>query len=203
MTDQQPGLFSRGLEWALVTAYRRLGWRAEQQAPVPKKFVLVAAPHTSNWDFLYFMGLTRDLGLRPHFMAKRELFRAPIAGFLRDMGGVPVDRQKGGHYVQAMVDEFRRRDSFILTIAPEGTRGTVRQWRTGFYHIAMGAGVPLVIGLMDYARKVGGLGPVLHPSGDYAKDMASLEPFYRSVTPKHPERAMRSIVEASDWRQAA
>ncbi len=192
------GRVARGVRAALVWFYHRQGWRAESAGPIPRRCVIIAAPHTSNWDFLYFLGLTHDLGIRAHFMAKQELFRAPVAGFLRDIGGIAIDRSRGGNYVEAMVEEFRRRDDFILTIAPEGTRQRVRQWRTGFYHIARGAGVPLVCGLMDYARKVGGLGPAITPSGDYAADMARVEGFYRSVTPRHPRLAMANIVEASE-----
>jgi 1-acyl-sn-glycerol-3-phosphate acyltransferase len=192
------GMMSRAARAALVWFYHRQGWRAEAQGPIPRRCVIIAAPHTSNEDFLYFLGLTHDLGIRSHFMAKRELFRWPIAGFLRDMGGIAIDRRSGGNYVDAMIAEFRRREDFILTIAPEGTRSAVRQWRTGFYHIARGAGVPLVCGLMDYARKVGGLGPAITATGDYAADMARVEGFYRSVTPRHPARAMPNIVAASE-----
>lgn len=166
--------------------------------PNPRKFVIIAAPHTSNWDFLYFLGLTQELGINSHFMAKKSLFRWPLGGFMRAMGGIEVDRAKGGNYVQAMVDEFARRREFMLTIAPEGTRGSVRQWRTGFYQIALQAGVPMVIGLMDYARRVGGLGPAIMPTGDYAADMKPIEEFYRSVTPRHPDRAMTGITRTGE-----
>ena len=96
--------------------------------------------------------------------------------------------------VEAMVREFERRDDFLLTIPPEGTRGSVKQWRTGFYYIALKAKVPLIIGLMDYAKKTGGLGPSFMPSGDYKADMKKLSDFYHSVTPKFPDKAMRDIV---------
>lgn len=198
--DEPAGALSRGLRAALVKLYHRQGWRAESEGPIPRRCIIIAAPHTSNWDFLYFIGLTHDLGIRAHFMGKQELFRWPMEGLMRENGGIPVDRARGGNYVQVMIDEFRRRDDFILTIAPEGTRGTVRKWRTGFYHIAMGAGVPLVCGLMDYARKVGGLGPAMMPTGDYAADMARVESYYRSVTPRYPKRAMQNIVAESDNR---
>lgn len=188
---------SRAAKSALLALYRRHGWRAEGVVPAPRRFVIIAAPHTSNWDFLYFLGLTQALGIDAHFMAKKQLFRWPLGGFMRDMGGIMVDREKGGNYVAAMVDEFARRDEFMLTIAPEGTRGAVRQWRTGFYQIALAAKVPMVIGLMDYARKVGGLGPAIMPTGDYAADMAPIAAFYRSVTPRHPAKAMANIVEES------
>ncbi len=188
------GVLARMTRAATFALYKRQGWRAEGTVPNPRRFVIIAAPHTSNWDFVYFLGLTQDLGLDAHFMGKRELFRWPFGRAMVEMGGVPVDRARGGNYVQAMVDEFARRDEFMLTIAPEGTRGAVRQWRTGFYQIALQARVPMVIGLMDYARRVGGLGPAIMPTGDYAADMAPIEAYYRSVTPRFPERAMTAIV---------
>ena len=193
-TDVRPGAVVRAIMAAIVWVYRRQGWRATSEGPIPKRCIIIAAPHTSNWDFLFFVGLTHDLGIRSHFMAKRELFVWPIGGFLRQIGGIAIDRSRSGAYVQAMIDEFARRDDFVLTIAPEGTRGSVRKWRTGFYHIALGAAVPMVCGLMDYRRKQGGLGPAMMASGDYAADLQRVEAYYRSVTPRHPARAMQSIV---------
>ena len=107
-------------------------------------------------------------------MAKKSLFRWPLGRFMRDMGGVEIDRASNEGYVDAMIAEFKRRKEFMLTIAPEGTRGAVRQWRTGFYHIALGAGVPLVCGVMDYGTKTGGLGPAFMPTGDYRADMVEV-----------------------------
>jgi 1-acyl-sn-glycerol-3-phosphate acyltransferase len=110
------------------------------------------------------------------------------------MGGIPVDRTKSQNMVDAMVNEFNQRDDFLLTIPPEGTRGSVKEWRTGFYYIALKAKVPLIIGLMDYSKRTGGLGSSFMPSGNYKADMQKLSDFYHSVTPKHPEKAMRDIV---------
>ena len=110
------------------------------------------------------------------------------------------DAANGGHsgrsikMVDAMVREFDRRDNFLLTIPPEGTRDGGKQWRTGFYYIALKAKVPLILGMMDYPKKTGGLGPSFMPSGDYKADMQKLSEFYHSVTPKFPEKAMRDIV---------
>jgi 1-acyl-sn-glycerol-3-phosphate acyltransferase len=188
-----PSLLSRLFRKALVGIYRRHSWSAYGEVPEPRKFVLIAAPHTSNWDFLYFIGLTDELGIMPHFMAKKSLFRWPWKNFLLDMGGVPVDRASKHNYVQAMIDEFSRRTEFMLTIAPEGTRGAVRQWKTGFYHIALGAKVPMVVGMMDYAKKNGGLGPAIWPTGDYKADMAKIAAIYEKVTPRHPGKKMVSI----------
>jgi 1-acyl-sn-glycerol-3-phosphate acyltransferase len=155
--------------------------------------VLVAAPHTSNWDFVNFLGFTEELGIRPHFMGKLSLFRWPLRGFMRQMGGIPVDRKSSHNYVQMMVDEFARRKEFMLTVAPEGTRSKSKKWRTGFYHIAVAAKVPLVVGMMDYGRKTGGLMAVIWPTGDFRADMQKLFDVYRGCVPRHPERAVRSI----------
>jgi 1-acyl-sn-glycerol-3-phosphate acyltransferase len=190
---RQPSLPSRLFRKALVWIYHRNGWTAFGEVPAPRKFVLIAAPHTSNWDFLNFIGLTDDLGITPHFMAKKSLFRWPWKNFLLDMGGVPVDRSGNQNYVQAMIDEFAKRTEFMLTIAPEGTRGAVRKWKTGFYHIAVGAKVPLVLGMMDYAKKTGGLGPAIWPTGDFKADMAKVAELYATVTPKHPGKKMASV----------
>ena len=194
LDERRPSLMSRLFRRLLVAIYHRHGWIATGTVPTPRKFVLIAAPHTSNWDFLYFVGLTEDLGIRPHFMGKSSLFRWPWRNFMLDMGGLPVDRSGSKNYVQQMIDEFGRRDEFMLTIAPEGTRGNVRSWKTGFYHIAMGAKVPIVIGMMDYPSKIGGLGAEIWPTGDYEADMKEVAKWYAQVTPKHPEKKMAAII---------
>jgi 1-acyl-sn-glycerol-3-phosphate acyltransferase len=179
--DRPPTLLSRLVRRLLLLLYRTHGWRAEGVVPEPRRFVIIAAPHTSNWDFLYFLGLTGDLGIKAHFMAKTSLFRWPFGNFMRQMGGVPVDRSAAGDMVQQMIAEFAARKDFILTIAPEGTRKSVDAWRTGFYRIALGAGVPIVCGFMDYGNRRAGLGPVIHPTGDYEKDMAPAFAFYSAM----------------------
>jgi 1-acyl-sn-glycerol-3-phosphate acyltransferase len=178
---------------------KRLGWTLEGSMPEGvHQCVVIAAPHTSNWDFVYFLGLTEDLGIKPHFMAKTSLFRWPFTNFMLDMGGVPVDRTSNKNYVQQMIEEFGRRDEFMLAIAPEGTRGTVKAWKTGFYHIAVGAGVPLVLGMMDYGSKTGGLGPAIWPTGDYKADMAEIAKIYAKVQPKHAAKGMTEIFARDD-----
>lgn len=188
-------LLSRLVKWLLLGLYRRHGWRAVGIIPAPRKFIIIAAPHTSNWDFLYFLGLTQDLAIDAHFMAKKSLFRWPMGGFMRDMGGISIDRSASHNVVQAMVDEFARRDEFMLTIAPEGTRGKSGKWKTGFYQIALAAKVPLVVGMMDYGRKTGGLGPAIWPTGDYAADMAKVWAVYQDCTPKNPDKGTHSLAD--------
>lgn len=188
--DQPPTLLSRLVRRILLWFYRTRGWTAVGAPPADRRCVIIAVPHTSNWDFVNVLGLTADLGIKAHFMGKDSLFRWPMGRFMRDMGGISVDRTARKNTVQAMADEFRRRREFMLIIAPEGTRSGVRQWKTGFYHIAMAAGVPLVVGMMDYGRKVGGLGPAIWPTGDYRADMAKVIEHYRGVTPRHPDQSI-------------
>lgn len=193
IADDPPGLVARAVRRLLLLLYRMRGWKAVGEVPEPRRFIIIAAPHTSNWDFVNYLGLTADLGVRPHFMGKLSLFRWPIGGFMRQMGGVPVDRANASNAVQQMVDEFARRAEFMLTVAPEGTRGKAQKWRTGFYQIALAAKVPMVVGLMDYGRKTGGFGPAIWPTGDFRADMEKVLAVYRDCTPKYPDRAVRSL----------
>jgi 1-acyl-sn-glycerol-3-phosphate acyltransferase len=193
LDDHPPGLVARGVRRLLLLLYRLRGWKAVGSVPEPRRFVLIAAPHTSNWDFVNFLGLAADLKMKPRFMGKLSLFRWPLAGFMKQMGGIPVDRRGGTNVVQQMVDEFARRAEFILTVAPEGTRGKTKKWRTGFYQIALAAKVPLVVGFMDYSKKTGGLGPLIWPTGDFRADMLKLLETYKNCIPKFPERAVQSI----------
>jgi len=191
--DHPPGPVARAVKWLLLLMYRARGWKAVGEVPEPRRFIIIAAPHTSNWDFVNFLGLTADLKVRAHFMGKLSLFKWPIGGFMKQMGGIPVDRRNASNVVQQMVDEFARRAEFMLTVAPEGTRGKAKKWRTGFYQIALAAKVPLVVGFMDYGRKTGGLGPLIWPTGDFRADMMKVLETYKSCIPKFPERAVSSI----------
>jgi 1-acyl-sn-glycerol-3-phosphate acyltransferase len=186
MSPAPKSLSARVLKAAIVWWFNRQGWTVQGTAPMPRKFVVIAAPHTSNWDFLYFIGAADGLNLDLSFMGKKSLFRWPFARMMRDMGGIAVDRSKSTNAVDAMIAEFGTRDEFMLTIAPEGTRGKARGWKTGFYNIAVGAKVPMVCGMMDYAKKTVGLGPAIWPSGDYEADLKILAAYYSACTPKHP-----------------
>jgi len=195
---REPSLPSRLLRRLLVWIYRTNGWTAFGNVPEPRKFVLVAAPHTSNWDFIYFLGLAEELGIKPHFMAKKSLFRWPFKNFFFDMGGVLVDRSASQNYVQQMVDEFAKRDEFMLTVAPEGTRESRDKWKTGFYRIAIAANVPFVLGMMDYGTKTGGLGPAMMPTGDYEADMQKVMELYKDIEGRHPEHSVKDIINGDE-----
>jgi 1-acyl-sn-glycerol-3-phosphate acyltransferase len=192
----QKSIFTRFFKWAIVAWFKRQGWAVEGTAPMPRKFVVIAAPHTSNWDFVYFIGAADALNLDLSFMGKKSLFRWPFERVMREMGGIPVDRSSSHNYVDQIAEEYARRDELMLTIAPEGTRNAVPQWRTGFYHIAMKANVPIVCGMMDYRRKIVGLGPAIMPTGDFAKDMEPVAQFYAGCTAKFPEKTNSGVVIA-------
>ena len=178
------GLLARFVRRILLFIYKRHRFTAIGTPPDERRFVIIAVPHTSNWDFPNYVGLTHELGLDTHFMAKDSLFKWPMGKFMRQVGGVPVIRDANRDMVQQMVDEFARRDEFVLTVAPEGTRQKVAGWRTGFYRIAHGAGVPIVCGFMDYENKRAGVGPVIIPTGDYEADMEPAFAFYRDILGK-------------------
>ena len=183
-------LLSRLLRSAVLALYRWKGWRFETGAGVPRRCVIVGAPHTSNWDFVFFLGAADELGVRARFMGKRSLFRWPLRRFMFDMGGIPVDRSKSGNYVEDVAAEFARSSDLALVVAPEGTRGTITRWRSGFYHIAVVAGVPIVPAWVDHKARRGGMGPAIVLTGDFAADLKQIALFYRSVMPDHPKLAV-------------
>ena len=170
--------------------YFRAGWTIEGTLPATRKFVLMGAPHTSNWDFPVFLGTVEAAGLRPRFIGKDSLFKGPMGGFMRGLGGVPVDRSAPGGMVEQMAAQFALHGEFALIIAAEGTRDPTTRWHTGFYRIAQAAGVPIVCAGPDYERRVGIFGPTIVPTGDYEADMSPAWPFFRTLKPKRPERVL-------------
>jgi 1-acyl-sn-glycerol-3-phosphate acyltransferase len=162
------------------------GWRIEADIPNLPKFVLVGAPHTSNWDFILTMATQFALSVQISWMAKRSLFRWPFKGIMEWLGGVPIDRAaQGGGIVDQTVEVFNNRDKFVIAIMPEATRSKAHQWKTGFYHIAEGAKVPMVMVRFDYGRKVMGVGPTLEPSGDMTADIAQIQSIYSGIEGKN------------------
>jgi 1-acyl-sn-glycerol-3-phosphate acyltransferase len=148
---------------------------------------MIAAPHTSNWDLPMTLALVFAFRLRVYFLAKHTLFTAPFGLFLRWLGGVPVDRQKNNNIVEQAVELFSTHDDLILLVPPEGTRQRVRYWKSGFYHIAYGAQVPIVLGFIDFKRKVAGFGGTFTPSGNYDADLVKIQTFYAGITGKNPD----------------
>ena len=162
---------------------RVTGWKVEGALPEnASKCVLIAAPHTSNWDLPYTLMVAFALNLQVYWMGKQSIFKRPFGAVMRWLGGIPVDRSKANNQVAASAAAIRAADGPLqLVVPPEGTRGKTRHWKTGFYHIALAAQVPIVLAYMDYARKVSGLGPVFEPTGDVDADMAAIKRFYATI----------------------
>jgi 1-acyl-sn-glycerol-3-phosphate acyltransferase len=185
-----------GLEAIMHRASRAIlglaGWRTEGQLPRIPKFVLVGAPHTSNWDLPFTLLVAFALRARIRWMGKTAIFRRPFRGFFKWLGGIPVERSQSTNLVEQSIQQFQRNEQLILTIAPAGTRKRVLRWKSGFYHIACGAGVPIALGFLDYRRKVGGIGPLVHPTGNLVADMEIIRSFYNGITGKNPALPMVS-----------
>ena len=163
---------------------RMAGWKYEGTVPPEKKCVVIAYPHTSNWDALLLVALAKSVDFEMSWMIKDDWFKGPMGSLLRSVGAVAVNRKGSHNLVEQMVKEFASRDSFHLVIPPDGTRSRAEVWRSGFYHIAKNANVPVVPGYLDYARKVGGLGPAITLTGDPKTDMDAIRAFYEALNPK-------------------
>jgi 1-acyl-sn-glycerol-3-phosphate acyltransferase len=174
-------VLARGLLWLT-------GWRPEGERPAARRFVLIAAPHTSNWDLAYLLALAVVFDVRISWMGKHALFRAPLGWFMRAAGGIPVVRHRRGNLVEQAAQLLRDSDALALVVPSEGTRGYVPHWKSGFYHIARAADVPIVLGYLDYSRKRGGFGPELIPTDDVRADMEEIRAFYADKVGRHPEQ---------------
>ncbi|RIV83885.1 1-acyl-sn-glycerol-3-phosphate acyltransferase [Aurantiacibacter zhengii] len=181
-----PSLLSRFVWWVLFRLYRWKGFHLENHVPRLDKFILVGAPHTSNWDFIYFAGAVQEMGVKPRFIGKHTLFKWPMTRFMYDMGGMPINRSSPRGYVNAVVDQVNAAEQIALVIAPEGSRTSDGRWRSGFYHIASGAGVPIVPAWVNAETGQAGFGDPIYPSGDFHADLAKFAAFYQSVLPDCP-----------------
>jgi len=167
----------RGFSLAFL---RLTGWKVEGRLPPEAaKSVLIAAPHTSNWDLPYTLMVAFALRLNPYWMGKPSLFKAPLGPLMRWLGGIAVSREQASNLVAASASAIAEADAPLqLIVSPEGTRAKTRYWKSGFYYIALGAKVPIVMAYMDYARKRSGLGPLFVPTGNFEADMAAIKAFY-------------------------
>lgn len=164
------------------------GWRIHGTAPEERRYVLIAAPHTSNWDLLWLLLMTRATGVPVSWLGKHTLFRGPLGWCLRALGGVPVVRHEREDRVAATARAFANHETLVLAIPPEGTRSRTPHWRSGFLHIARTAGVPLVPTALDYRRRVGEIGPALHVRDDPRAVMDALRAFYADRHGRHADR---------------
>ena len=166
---------------------KRLGWRVTGELPAESHFVVIAAPHTSNWDLFYLLGAATALGMRVSWIGKHTLFVGPLGPFFRAIGGIPIDRRRSQKMVEQMVDQFETRDRLNLAIPPEGTSGRSEYWKSGFYWMAYKAQVPVSLGFLDYRKKEGGLGPLVYLTGNVRQDMDEIRAFYENVSGLRPE----------------
>jgi len=188
MTIFNTPILSKFFHYLTRFIMRLIGWRVDGKLPDLPKFVLIGAPHTSNWDFVLFLGVIFTLRANVRFMGKAEVFRFPIGWFFRYCGGVPVDRSKSTGLVDQMVKASKESERFILTIAPEGTRHHVSEWKRGFYHIAKNAGIPIVIAVVDGKHKEVRVGRVFHPTENMEADMKTIKGVFEGVAGINPRR---------------
>lgn len=168
------------------TVLAMLRWRVEGEIPDLPKFVVAVAPHTSNWDFVVGAAAMFALDLRLSFLGKHTLFRGPFAPVLRAMGGIPVDRSSPHGVVAEAIAAFARSERFILALAPEGTRHGAKRFRSGFLHIARGAGVPILLAALDYEARRVRLGPLLVAGPDLERDRERIQAHFASVKGRRP-----------------
>ncbi|MBI3502808.1 MAG: 1-acyl-sn-glycerol-3-phosphate acyltransferase [Bacteroidetes bacterium] len=168
--------------------FKLTGWKVRGGIPAGiKKCVLVAAPHTSSWDFIYGSFAWTLFGLKVNYLIKKEWFKFPMGIFFRSLGGLPVERSKHTNFVDAMVELVNSKKEIIVLITPEGTRKKVEKWKTGFYYLALKANIPIVLGKINYGTKTAFIGHSFMPSGNIEKDFEGIREFFRDVIPKNPE----------------
>ena len=181
-SPQGGSAFSR---WVGRTVLKSMGWKVQGRFPSCRKYIITLAPHTSNWDFVVGVAILLASGLKISFLIKHSLFFWPFSLFLRRIGGVPVDRRAAHGIVGEMVRHFAEHEKMILTIAPEGTRRKVNQWKVGFLHIGHGAKVPVVPVGLDYPSKTATVGDMVALSGEMEKDLAAVKSFYSDIRGKY------------------
>lgn len=178
------------LRWFSIGFLKATGWKIQGQLPADgRKSVLIAAPHTSNWDLPYTLMVAFALRLNVYWMGKQSIFKPPFRRVMLWLGGIPIQRESSNNVVEASIVAIQKADGPVqLIVPPEGTRSKARYWKTGFYYIALGAQVPIVMAYMDYARKESGLGPVFEPTGDIEADMEKIQAFYAPFKGKNPDQ---------------
>ncbi len=164
------------------------GWEMTGERPPADRYVIIAAPHTSNWDmpFMLAMAFVYDIPVR--WMGKHTLFKPPFGAFFRKLGGIPIVRHRPGGVVGQMVEHFEKNESLVLMVPAEGTRSHVDYWKSGFYRIALAADVPVVLSYLDFSTKSGGIGPTIELTGDIQADMDRIRAFYDGMQGLHPEK---------------
>ena len=165
-----------------------LGWTVSADRPEARQFVVIAAPHTSNWDFPLGILAAKAMNLEISWMGKHSLFRWPLGWFFKWIGGIPIKRGHGLNYIAQMANMFEHTPDLVLALAPEGTRSKTDHWKTGFHYIARAANVPIVLGYLDFAKKRVGIGGAFMPTNDIEADFEIIRSYFQGITGKHPEK---------------
>jgi 1-acyl-sn-glycerol-3-phosphate acyltransferase len=186
-------MISRLFVWLCVRWFRSSGWKIEKPFPALRKYVLIVAPHTSNVDFPIGVAARNILNINARYVAKKELFIFPIRNLLINLGGYPVDRSKKNSFVDNVVELFNKIENFAICVTPEGTRSKVDEWKTGFYHMALRAKVPIVPVGFDYSTKTVMIGAPLDASGDIKSDFEKLHLYFSKIRAKHPGKSMYGV----------
>lgn len=182
------GLFSEFVRVCCIVYLKLTGWRMQGDWPAIDKMVLVAAPHTSNWDGLNMLAAAGFYRIRLRWMGKKSLTQGPFGWLIKALGCVPIDRSQSNDVMKTMADAFAAESHIVLAIPPEGTRDRVKEWKSGFYHIAVAANVPIVLSVLDYKGKTMSIAAVVHPSGDYEADLPMIRSYYANAVGKHPAK---------------
>ena len=168
-------------QWIGRAFLRIAGWKMDGERPAVDRYVIIAAPHTSNWDMPFMLAMAFVYDLPVKWMGKHTLFKAPFGPFFKRLGGIPIVRHRPGGVVGQMVEHFDNSESLALMVPAEGTRSHVDYWKSGFYHIARSADVPVILSYLDVGKKVGGIGPAIELTGDVRADMDQIREFYSGM----------------------
>lgn len=168
--------------------FKATGWKFKGDLVPKGKFILICEPHTSNWDFIFLLAVMFTMRIKISWLGKHTIFKKPFGGFMKWLGGIPVDRRSTHGVVEQITEYFERHENLIIALSPSGTRHKTDHWKSGFYHIGHNAKVHLLLGYIDYASKTAGTGPSFIPSGDIKKDMDLIRTFYAGIRGGNPEQ---------------
>lgn len=185
LTIYRTPVFKQILKAISLVGLKLTGWRVVGTPPSEAKYVLIAAPHTSNWDFPLLVAMACVLDFEIYWMGKESLFPKPFAPLVRWLGGISIDRDRAHNRVDLTIKAYNDRENLKIVIPPSGTRTASKKWRSGFYHIAVGANVPLGLGFLDFAKKEGGFLGTYYPTGDIEQDLPEIQEFYKNVKGKN------------------
>jgi len=183
------------MRWLAHVYLRLRRWRIDGELPPEPKFVAIGAPHTSNWDFVVFLGVIHRFRLPARYLGKHTLFRWPFGGLMRRLGGIPVRRDRPGSLAEDVAAEFRAARTMVLMMAPEGTRDATTSWKSGFYRIGLAAQVPIVPVAIDLAGRRVAIGPAIALTGNVGADMDRIRTIYATLDPEHPVTATIRLAE--------